>query len=300
MCRPLRRQGKQNRSRDAVRTSHPAPRSGVRFPSPHRGARGGEGIGGFQRRSLRKYRRCKASATGGGSFRSVPPTPLIAPHFADPPHRFAGGGIKSELAKLRNRLATRLHPSFANAISKKPSPLLIFVRLFRRWEPVWSRSAQRTNESLSSLRALAKQSSSASSFLDCFVAFAPRNDKEQKRKRNAERRRHPTAAPCGAALLLREQHASRRSTAVLAQGTAHPEGSAQARLRGRRRHKRRVAPANAAPSSSDAPRAPVIVPAGMMPEPPECEGDEPNARGHRTRSARPQSPAGVLHGSEIR
>ena len=63
---------------------------------------------------------------------------------------------------------------------------------------------------------------------------------------------------------------------------------------------RRVAPANAAPTSSDAPRAPVIVPAGMMPEPPECAGDEPNARGHRTRSARPASPAGVLHQSEIR
>ena len=106
-----------------------------------------------------------------------------------------------------------------------------------------------------------------------------------KNKKEAERRKaqSPTAAPCGAALLRREQHASRRSTAVLAQGTAHPEGSAQARLRGRRRQMRRVAPASTAPTSSDAPRAPVIVPAGMMPEPPECAGDEPNARGHRTR-----------------
>ena len=37
----------------------------------------------------------------------------------------------------------------------------------------------------------------------------------------------------------------------------------------------------------------------MMPEPPECHGDEPNARGHRTRSASPESPADVLHESEI-
>jgi hypothetical protein len=38
----------------------------------------------------------------------------------------------------------------------------------------------------------------------------------------------------------------------------------------------------------------------LMPELPGSEGDEPTARGHRTRSAEPASPAGVLHGSEIR
>ena len=38
----------------------------------------------------------------------------------------------------------------------------------------------------------------------------------------------------------------------------------------------------------------------LMPEPPGSEGDEPKARGHRTRSAKPASPAGVLHVSEIR
>ncbi len=171
----------------------------------------------------------------------------------------------------------RSHPSFADAINKNHP-----AHDLRQTSPAVgagrSRSAQRTNESLSSLRALAKQSSSASSFLDCFVAFAPRNG---ERKKEAERRKAqtPAAAPFGAALLLREQHASRRSTAVLAQGTAHPKGSAQARLRERQRHMRRVAPASAAPTSSDAPRAPVIVPAGMMPEPPECAGDEPTPAG---------------------
>jgi hypothetical protein len=37
-----------------------------------------------------------------------------------------------------------------------------------------------------------------------------------------------------------------------------------------------------------------------MPELPGSEGDEPTARRHRTRPAEPASPAGVLHGSEIR
>jgi hypothetical protein len=38
----------------------------------------------------------------------------------------------------------------------------------------------------------------------------------------------------------------------------------------------------------------------LMPELPGSEGDEPTARGHRTRPAEPASPASVLHGSEIR
>jgi hypothetical protein len=43
--------------------------------------------------------------------------------------------------------------------------------------------------------------------------------------------------------------------------------------------KRRVTPAGAAPGCSDAPRVPVIVPAGMMPEPPGSDGDEPPPAG---------------------
>ncbi len=159
-------------------------------------------------------------------------------------------------------LAMRSHPSFANFAARDLRQTLPAVG------PVWSRSSRRTDES--------------------------------KKGSGTPKGAVPSSAPCGAALRLSGAHASRRSTAVLAQGTIHPKGSAQARLRGRRRQTRRVAPANAAPSSSDAPRAPVIVPAGMMPEPPECEGDEPNARGHRTRSAKPASPASVLHRSEIR
>jgi hypothetical protein len=145
--------------------------------------------------------------------------------------------------------------------------------------PVWSRSAQRTKKSHSSLRGVKRRSNPGAARIKRWIAsltLAMTKDKKEAERRKAQ---SPTAAPCGAALLLREQHTSRRSTAVLAQGTAHPEGSAQARLRGRQSHKRRVAPASTAPSSSDAPRAPVIVPAGMMPEPPECAGDEPTPAG---------------------
>ena len=86
----------------------------------------------------------------------------------------------------------------------------------------------------------------------------------------------------------------------LPKGLLYPEGSAVgAGFVDGGANKRRVAPASAAPSSSDAPRAPVIVPAGMMPERPECAGDEPNARGRRTRSTGAELPADVLDASEI-
>src|ERR1700689_1380656 len=76
--------------------------------------------------------------------------------------------------------------------------------------------------------------------------------------------------------------ACRRSTAVLTSGTFVPKAQHRARL-----------PKNGAKAAacrthrlghSDAPRAPVIVPAGMMPEPPGC-GVYLSARGRRTRSA---------------
>ena len=45
---------------------------------------------------------------------------------------------------------------------------------------------------------------------------------------------------------------------------------------------------------------PVMVPAGMMSEPPECDGDEPPPAGTAPRSAGRCQAAGVLHGSETR
>jgi hypothetical protein len=48
------------------------------------------------------------------------------------------------------------------------------------------------------------------------------------------------------------------------------------------------------PRFQRAPRMPVIMPADMMSEPPECRGDEPFARRHRNPLRRPESPAAVL------
>ena len=276
MGRPLRRQGKQNRSRGAIRTSHPAPRSGEGGPP--------QAVGGA----------CASTLFPNLGAIDGPTRPLHhAPHGPPPPLRFTPRGRISDIV-----LATRFAPEFCRRLSTKN-----FAARDRRQTspavgPVWSRSAQRTKEKTPSpggervgVRGFERLGKELQRLLpltrSLSLATSPRRGEVKKQtKKEAERRKaqSPTAAPCGAALPLRGQHASRRSTAVLAKGTAHPEGSAQARLRGRRHQKRRVAPASAAPTSSDAPRAPVLVPAGMMPEPPECAGDEPNARGHRTRS----------------
>jgi hypothetical protein len=117
--------------------------------------------------------------------------------------------------------------------------------------------------------------------------------RKEKRKRNAGRRRcllARTQAACGTRHgkgglrrpPLAGALACRRSTAVLTSGTFVPKAQHRARL-----------PKNGAKAAacrthrlghSDAPRAPVIVPAGMMPEPPGC-GVYLSARGRRTRSA---------------
>ena len=54
--------------------------------------------------------------------------------------------------------------------------------------------------------------------------------------------------------------------------------------------------ADASPHSQRAPRAPVIVPAGLIPETPGSGGDEPPPAGTVPRSDQPGSPADVLHG----
>jgi hypothetical protein len=116
---------------------------------------------------------------------------------------------------------------------------------------------------------------------------------KNKRKRNAGRRNvfcphasgvrdAPRRKAACAALRLRARSPAGVPLAVLASGTFVPKAQRRARLPEvgakaaacRTRHFR----------SSDAPRAPVIVPAGMMPEPPG-RGVYRSARGHRTRSA---------------
>ena len=77
--------------------------------------------------------------------------------------------------------------------------------------------------------------------------------------------------------------ACRRSTAVLTNGTFVPRARRRARLPETEREAADLA-ATRRLGHSDAPRAPVVVPAGMMPEPPGC-GVYRSARGRRTRSA---------------
>jgi hypothetical protein len=130
--------------------------------------------------------------------------------------------------------------------------------------------------------------------LDCF-AIARNGDNERPRKIKG------SGTPADARFVARTQAACgtrhgkgglrrpplagalacRRSTAVLTSGIFVPKAQRRARL-----------PENGAKAAacrthrlghSEAPRAPVLVPAGMMPEPPGC-GVYLSARGRRTRS----------------
>ena len=100
------------------------------------------------------------------------------------------------------------------------------------------------------------------------------------RKRRAVRatRRERLAPPpaCGRARLPAFHDGSR-------QRDFRPEGSASGQASRKRRQTLRTCRRRRF-GYSDAPRAPVVMPAGMIPEPPGC-GPYPSARGRRTRSA---------------
>ena len=157
----------------------------------------------------------------GGPLRSVPPTPAHRLRdFADPPHRFAGGGEGRQTNPFSRR---GLRPSVdADGISKKTSPRVIFVRLFRRWgrfghdqrgarrkklplpggERVGVRGFERLGKELQRLLPLTRSLS---------LATSPRRGEVKKQtKKEAERRKAQTsnlrtvrcgAAPAGAARL---------------------------------------------------------------------------------------------------
>jgi rRNA maturation protein Nop10 len=147
------------------------------------------------------------------------------------------------------------------------------------------------------LRALAKQSSSASSFLDCFVAFAPRNDERNKKeaeRRKAQRSNHRTLTvrrcPDGGSTPLgvpprfspKGLCSSRRlSVRPCFLGRGRSVRSCTAAPTGGRRPKRcstgvtRAVPVPVQRSTSRAGHCA----GGMMPEPPGSEGDEPKPAG---------------------
>src|SRR3984885_12299209 len=93
--------------------------------------------------------------------------------------------------------------------------------------------------------------------------------------RHGERRLAPPSA-CGRARLLAFHYGSH-------QRDFRPKGSASGQASRKRRKSCRLSRTRPL-GHSEAPRAPVLVPAGMMPELPGC-GPYPSARGHRTRSA---------------
>ena len=164
-----------------------------------------------------------------------------------------------------------LHPSGCHASNEKPRTLLLSAPIFvraRRWSLAPSRSMlQATNVSV-------------------------------RRKRKAERRKNADhvilcTLRCSARL------ARRARPSAFHHGSRQRESSSlrltRARLRGDVVATGRVTPPTPHPVQR-APRAPVIVPAGLIPEPPGSGSDEPPPAGTASRSDQPGSPADVLHG----
>jgi hypothetical protein len=125
--------------------------------------------------------------------------------------------------------------------------------------------------------------------------FGPRSCATKKGERNAGRRivlmpahkrragRATEKAAC-AALRLRARSPAGVPLTVFANGTFVPRAQHRARLPERRLKRSGHSRTRRLFGHSDAPRAPVLLPAGMMPEPPGC-GVYLSARGCRTRSA---------------
>jgi len=134
-----------------------------------------------------------------------------------------------------------------------------------------------------------------------FTAFNPGyEEKKRKNKKEAERRKTlfrnlRSLAGCGAAPTLtlrrkrgREKEGAARLPAF--HGGSCPRDSRIPRLNSDQASrdtapKRRASLRRHRPRLQRAPRAPVMLPAGMMSEPPESKGDEPERAGTATRSA---------------
>jgi hypothetical protein len=108
------------------------------------------------------------------------------------------------------------------------------------------------------------------------------------RKRRAGR---ATESAACAALRLRARSPAGIPLAVFANGTFVPRAQRRARLPERRHRESGHSRTRRPFGHSDAPRAPVLLPAGMMPEPPGS-GVYRSARGRRTRSAIREYPPG--------
>ena len=130
---------------------------------------------------------------------------------------------------------------------------------------------------------------------------------EEKKEKEAERRKtlfrnHRSLAGCGAAPPSQEGAARLPAfhRGSCQRDSRIPTAQLRARLHGTRHPKRRASLRRCRPRLQRAPRAPVIVPAGMMSEPPESKGDEPSPAGTATRSAGRSDRPASLQESEMR
>ncbi len=137
--------------------------------------------------------------------------------------------------------------------------------------------------------------------LDCFASLAMTKNKEAERRQThcnnpapAGAGRATERAAC-AALPLSGALACRRSTTALPKGCCRPLVRSGPGFVGKPVQGAGVTPPTAKPTSSDAPRMPVVMPAGMMPGPP---GSGVQARPRAPSSPRPPDmpPGGVLAG----
>ena len=122
--------------------------------------------------------------------------------------------------------------------------------------------------------------------------FASLSGLQDKRKQNADRR-CPPASPCGKRAPCRARSPVGVPRRLCPRDSRIPKCNPDQVSRSRRLSMAGVS-RRRSPRFQRAPRMPVIMPADMMSEPPGSNGDEPFARGHRTRSRQPESPADVL------
>jgi len=133
--------------------------------------------------------------------------------------------------------------------------------------------------------------------LDCFASLAMTKERKAERRQShcrqsrtqIRRAARATEGAACAALPLSGALACRRSTTALAKGCVVPwcdpgQASWANRPRGGGHS------ADDRPTSSDAPRTPVIVPAGMMPGPPGSKADDASPAGTAPAPNRPASP----------
>jgi hypothetical protein len=186
-------------------------------------------------------------------------------------------------------LAAHVRPSLANRDVKQP---------VARMEPT-GRAKRAPDGKLHAIRGRSTSFNAAPGF-----HFVSSGLQKKKGKRNAGRRRQylphasgvrgaPRIRRLAPPLRLRARSPAGVPPRLSPKGVVVPKAQLRARLPGTR--PKRLLPRLGLSQSSDAPRMPVVMPAGMMPKPPGCAADEaapagtalaPAGRHHRPASLR--------------